>query len=311
MIVDNYSIDEPIYSILLKLRSELRNGKLRFIEQKGDQIKVTCPSHKSGLEKHSSCVIYGVNSDRPNWYCFACEEHGDFVSFIAACMDSSYQYAKDWLLENYGNTILVSKRLKLEDIDLTKNETQEHFLDESFLNGLQSYHPYMTQRGLTEETIKKFELKYDPLDQTIVFPIRDQKGNLVSFTKRSVNTKKFYIPKEFKKENIYLLYYILNEGIQDIGICEGQFSALTAWQYGVPSVALIGAGTTDAQMKVLNSIPVKRFRLFYDGDMAGRKGAERFKRLVRKDVFVDDIIMPEGKDVNDLTKEEFERLLND
>ena len=311
MIIDNYVITEPIYNILLKVRSELRNGKLRFIEQKGDQIKVTCPVHKGGGESHASCVIYGVNDDRPNWFCFACEEHGDFVSFVAKCFDSDYRYAKDWLLENYGDVFLVNSRLELEDIDLSKETDDKKYLDESFLANLQNYHPYMTKRGLSDEIIEKFELKYDPLDQTIVFPIRDQKGNLVSFTKRSVNTKKFYIPKDFKKENIYLLYNILSEGITDIGVCEGQFSALTAWQYGVPSVALMGAGTTEAQMGVLNSIPVKRFRLLYDGDSAGRKGAERFKKLVRKDIFVDDIILPDGKDVNDLTKEEFDRLLND
>lgn len=47
----------------------------------------------------------------------------------------------------------------------------------------------------------------------------------------------------------------------------------------------------------------------YDPDEAGRRGAERFKRLIRKDVFVEDIQLPPGKDVNDLSKKEFENLL--
>lgn len=43
----------------------------------------------------------------------------------------------------------------------------------------------------------------------------------------------------------------------------------------------------------------------YDNDDAGRKGAERFKKLVRNDVFVTDILMPKNKDIADCTKDEF------
>ena len=43
----------------------------------------------------------------------------------------------------------------------------------------------------------------------------------------------------------------------------------------------------------------------YDNDEAGRKGANKFKKLIRKDVFITDIIMPKGKDVADCSKEEF------
>ena len=35
--------------------------------------------------------------------------------------------------------------------------------------------------------------------------------------------------------------------------------------------------------------------LLFDGDIAGRKGAERFKRNIRRDVIVQDIMMYEGK----------------
>jgi DNA primase len=48
----------------------------------------------------------------------------------------------------------------------------------------------------------------------------------------------------------------------------------------------------------------------FDGDEAGRKGAERFKKNIRNDVIVTDILMPNGMDVNDLTYEQFMYLLN-
>ena len=46
----------------------------------------------------------------------------------------------------------------------------------------------------------------------------------------------------------------------------------------------------------------------FDGDSAGRKGADRFKKNV-KGKLLTDIHLPEGKDVNDLSKEEFLDLL--
>jgi len=313
MIIGKYLIEESVYNILIKLRGDIKNGKLSRIDLKSDQIKVTCPVHKGGHELHPSCVIYGINTEKPNWYCFTCGKHGDFVSFVEECLETDYNGAKEWLLENFNSSYIIEgdEVSPIWNTTFSDSEQSVEYIDEEkFFRDLQSYHPYMSERGLTDETIKKFELKYDPLDQTIVFPIRDKNGGLISFTKRSVNSKKFHIAKSFKKENLYLLYNILQEQPESIGICEGQFSALMAYQYGLPSVALIGAGTTEAQMEVINSLPINHFVLLYDGDDAGRKGAAKFKKLVKKSAWVDDIILPEGKDPADLSKEEFWNYVN-
>ena len=47
----------------------------------------------------------------------------------------------------------------------------------------------------------------------------------------------------------------------------------------------------------------------YDGDEAGERSKEVFKKYIRKDVLVDDVAMPPGKDVNDLSQKEFENLI--
>ena len=168
----------------------------------------------------------------------------------------------------------------------------------------------MKKRKLTDEIIEKFEIKYDPLSKSIVFPVRDISGKLVGLTKRSIEGKKFYIDKGFNKENIYLLYNIISENIKEVVVCESQINALTSWVYGKPAIALFGAGTTEEQMNVLNNTDIKHYILCYDPDNAGKKGANKFKRLIRKDVFVDEIFLPSGKDLNDLTKEEFNNILS-
>ena len=167
----------------------------------------------------------------------------------------------------------------------------------------------MTKRGLTDEIISKFDLKYDPLTKSIVFPVRDLKGNIIFLMKRSTEGKKFYIDKDADKSIPYLLYNIVKDNIKEVVVCEGQFDALKSWTFGKPAIALIGAGTSKEQMATLNKLDVVHYILMYDGDDAGRKGAERFKKFINKRCFVDDIIMPPGRDVGSLTKEEFDNLV--
>jgi len=308
LIVDNYFIEAEPKEIIEKLRSELTNGKLSQVDYSRTSIKVCCPDHKGGLEQHPSCFI-NLDPDKAPYlwvHCFTCGLSCDFVEFVAKCFECSVQRAKRWLIDNFGAGF-IKRDLQIDDIK--KEQKEETFLDESVLDNFTKYHPYMLKRGLSPEIIEKFELCYDPEYKAIVFPVRDIKGRLVALNRRSVEKKKFWIQKDFSKENIYLLYNIISENIKEVVVCEGQFDALTSWQYGHPAICLFGAGTAEEQMRVLNNTGIKHYILCYDNDSAGRKGAERFKKFIRKDVFVDDIILPVGKDINTLSKEEFEKLV--
>ena len=95
-----------------------------------------------------------------------------------------------------------------------------------------------------------------------------------------------------------------------IGITEAQIDALTGWGYGFPCCASIGA-ITEEQVKILNKSGIRIFVLMFDNDEAGEKFANKFNRYIRKDVLTYRMIFPKGKkDINDLTKEEFDTCLN-
>ncbi|MBQ6627871.1 MAG: toprim domain-containing protein [Methanobrevibacter sp.] len=308
-------IELDIFDTLKKIKSEITNGKLNNIRVMGDSISVPCPFHKDGMERHNSCTIYCGDGDLPagSFHCFTCSESGNFPKFVGACFDKDKTFGEDWLLENYSYNF-VKKELDLPLIDLTPVVEEKHYLDESVLEQFSDYHPYMAKRKLTDDIIKQFDIKYDPLTRSIVFPVRDVNGKISFLTRRSIdgllpNGARYLLDKGADKNVIYLLYNILKEDIKEVVVCEGQINALTSWSYGHPAIALLGAGTSESQMKVLNSTGIKHYILCYDNDLAGRKGASRFKKFIRKDVFVDDIIMPEGKDINDLSKEEFDNLV--
>ena len=305
LILDNYVIEEPIQTILTRLRYQLNNGKLKDIYNKGIDIVCTCPNHKGGRENHPSCFVYNNKNDKDIVYgtahCFTCGESWSLPKFVSLCSDGLLD-GKQWLIDNFG-VLLDEREITLEEINI--NKKQEVYLDESILDTFESYHPYMSKRKLTPEVCSHFKIKYDDKSQSIVFPVWDIKGRLKFLTRRSVNNKLFYIDKNADKEhNIYLLNEIVSNDYKTVAVCESQLDALRLWCMGIPSIALFGAGTTDVQMETLNKTGVRHWLLCYDPDEAGEKGRNRFKRLVRKDVFVDDIYLPNGKDINDLTDQE-------
>ena len=55
---------------------------------------------------------------------------------------------------------------------------------------------------------------------------------------------------------------------------------------------------------------IRNYILVFDGDEAGQRGAIRFRKNMPDDVFITEVHLPAGKDVNDLSKEEFEQCLN-
>ena len=101
----------------------------------------------------------------------------------------------------------------------------------------------------------------------------------------------------------------MNEAVKNkynqVIVVESQINALVSYSYGFPAVALFGAGTTQNQIDELNKTNILHYILMYDNDEAGRKGASKFKKLIKKNAFITDIIMPKNKDVADCSKEEF------
>ena len=60
----------------------------------------------------------------------------------------------------------------------------------------------------------------------------------------------------------------------------------------------------------LNKSNIRVYNLMFDGDEAGEKGIREFLANIRKDVIVNIIRLPKGKDINDLSYDEVENLIN-
>ena len=227
LIIEGHLIDTPIIEILTQLKKELPNGKLSQIQARGDDIRITCPVHSEGLESHPSCDVYcGTRDDIEygTWHCFTCGAKGRLPSLVAKCFDSNEEFGNQWLLSHFGNT-LIERELFLQPIELNSNSDKFN-MSNKVIDSMQSYHPYMTKRKLTEKVINTFDVKYDASTKCLVFPVKDEFGNLSFLTRRSVEGKKFIIDEGIEKP-VYLLYYIKQHNIKEVTICESQINTLT------------------------------------------------------------------------------------
>ena len=314
-------IEEPILDILYDLRRDLvkRNiNKLNDIIVKGPNALVTCPNHKNGLETHPSCYVRldegvsdkGTEVKEGTVYCFTCKYNVPFQVFISNCFDydDNGKFGESWLLEHCRYSFLTERR-ELKKIEIKNNKKEEikpiKYISEEELASYRFYHPYMFQRKLTEEIINKFDIGFDKKTNCVTFPVYDKNNKCLFVVKRNVSFKKFYIPPDIDKQ-IFGLNQIPKD-CNELIICESVFNALTCWVYGKPAIALFGTGSSK-QIETIKNLAVRKIILAFDGDEAGQKADKKFRKALNMVKLVKSYHLPQGKDINDLSLEEFNSL---
>ena len=287
---------------------------LHHIRESTRSIMVTCPFHKDHRENRPSCGVF--LEDRGNFkagdfHCFTCGETGNLAKLVGKCLGGTEETGKQWLLNSYCD-VLLQRPFYLPKIELgTESSSSPTFLSEDLIKPFLGYHSYMEKRHISREVAEKFDLGYNPENNSIIFPLRDEKGNLVGTSSRNISQKLFNIDIINVAKPVYLLHNIIKEGYSSVIVCESQIDALAAWSYGYAACAMIGTGT-DEQHRVLNKSPIRHYILMFDNDSAGKSAAARFMSHIRKDVFVDIVRFPSNKkDINDFSYDEFKQLLVD
>jgi DNA primase len=146
-----------------------------------------------------------------------------------------------------------------------------------------AYHPYLKERGISEELALKFGVGFFPgkgsMSGRVVIPIRDGAGQLVAYAGRTISNDepRYKLPLGFQKSLV--LYNLHNVKGDALTIVEGYFSAMKVTAAGFPCVGLMGSTLTEAQEKLLR---FKFITLLLDPDPAGAAGvADMLPRLAR------------------------------
>lgn len=321
-------IQSDTQSVLNMLKFELaQQGVARFhiFRNNGENIQTNCPFHKNGQERKPS---FGVNGEIDKCHCFACGWSGtieEMISELYGYQDEG-KFGKRWLIKRFNTVEIETRPNILEGVGFdgvsshsnnnghirnrgkfkanrSRVETNSDRITEEELESYRYIHPYMYQRGLTDEIIERFDIGYDRERKEITFPVKDIEGRCVFVAGRSVERKFFRLPKSINKP-IYQAYRFTAGEYKECYIVESFLNCLTCWKYDKPAMALIGTGNK-YQYDILNNLPVREYILAFDPDEAGRRAAERFRKNVHGKILREVQYQEPDKDINDLQEDFF------
>jgi DNA primase len=287
---------------------------LRLTKKNRDFVGL-CPFHQEDTPS------FTVHPQTQTWYCFGCQRHGDVFTFVELIEKTDKRGALQSLAERAGVELKKLSPEQKERSDSRKRLLTMLKLAAQFYEYVLWSSPagepgrrLLESRKVSEETARRFQLGYAPAGrgfaeylrakkkslqdaqeaglmrrdgsdffaERLVIPIRDERGQPLAFTARTVRAdeQRKYInspetPAYIKGRVIFGLDLARDE-ITKQGhavLMEGQFDVITAHHHGViNAVASSGTALTDDQVRLL-----KRFTdellLVFDADRAGRGAA--------------------------------------
>lgn len=252
------------------------------IESRGDGYYV-CPFCNSG-DKRNYTPAFHINGTR--YKCFSCNEGGDIFDLVAHMENLS----SDWK-KHYNRTLKIM-RPYLDGNKPEKNtkSKEEHIPEFSvpvdYTDYLHRCHSnvsqtdYFADRGLSQKTIDRFKLGYDPEKNLVTIPYNSDCRGYVDRVLWEGNSKYYKHGNEIF--NINALYDLdKNELLFDsrdyVFVCEGQIDALSFEEIGLCAVGLGGVNEVSKLVQKLKERPTDKILvLALDNDKAGKRATGKF-----------------------------------
>lgn len=316
-------------------------GYVRPKRISGSYYQICCPFHNNGDERRPSCGVLLKDEFRngtlykKGWFhCFACGYTGNLKQSVEKILRERNvsQNAADWIAQAIPGFEFdadvdplvpedtmeqITNRFAIDYLQRMQNLPSQSYISEEELASYRYTVPYMYERKLTDSVIAAYDIGYDsnwtPPGKSnkvpcITIPVRDKQGRTLFFCRRSIEGKLYNYPRDVVKPVFGL--DMISPGTKSVIICESCINALTAVVYGYSAVALMGTGNS-YQVQQLKELGVSEFVICCDGDDAGRKATRRLQKQLQSVAIVWAISMPDGKDLNDCSKEEFDKLYQD
>lgn len=277
---------------------------VRNVRAVGNEVNYSCPdpSHTHGDHRPSAYM-------RQSWpypyICFGCGRKGTVVDFVADWLGIENPAAWRWLGEKFGfesaydprdtitetlNRILGPK--SVPEIQVRDNYVVQEPKDMFNLLEVDIGKKYLNDRGLDDDTIRAWNLKWDAKSGRVTIPIHNRAGDLIGYKARSIDGKEpKYLVLGDRKEKHYgfipynssTILFGLNRvplHTRSLVVCEGELDAIACWQAGIQNVVgLPTAGMSDYQAAIIRE-GFDTVTLFLDSDAAGQKGLNSACRLL-------------------------------
>ncbi len=218
-----------------------------LIKRRGQYV--ACCKHG---EKTPSLTFW---PEQQKFFCFGCKEGGDqidFFMFVHGIPD--FHEALKAMADAKGITWKGEER------------KQSHVANKERVKEAQSklepFEFYLKERGLTDKTIKEFQLGYSDKEHSITIPLQDNRGNVIAFARRMLDEnadpkyKNSTNSEDYNKSKFLFNAHRARRHVdKTLYIVEGYFHSMILWQMGVPeNVALCTNRMTVDQAFVIREL---------------------------------------------------------
>lgn len=295
-------------------------GRVVKLKKSGHEYTGLCPFHD---EKNPS---FTVSPQKNFYHCFGCAAHGNAISFLTDYHGMLFVEAVESLAHKASlplpikelktPTSLARKKHEATLLDVL-NQAKKVFASE--LSSNPQAMNYIKHRGISSEMVSKFSLGYargniasampdvsnelliqaglitvnegsgevyDKFRRRLMFPIHNQRGEVIGFGGRVLNDDKpkyMNSPESIvfqKGDELYGLAFAVDaiRRARTVIVLEGYTDVLALHQYGdTRVVASLGTSLSESQIDRLFRLADRQIFCF-DGDNAGHKAAERAAR---------------------------------
>jgi len=329
--MDWVSFDEIKRRVTLRMVIDHYGIELRLVGP--NTLRGKCPPPSHGSEKSKESFTATLNKGVGGaWACQSqsCAKSrgrigGNVLDLVAAIEGCSIRDAaiklQTWFLvpaagqprgpdgkePSNGNELVSEKHDSVGESEANKPLTFT-------LQKVDHAHAYLSDRGITEDTARKFGVGIFPgkgsMHGRCVIPIHNQNGELVAYAGRSIDGSepRYKFPAGFhKSQEVFNLDRVKGESA--VVLVEGFFDCMKVTQAGFPCVALMGSAMSKVQQNLLAE-SLGRVVLMLDGDEVGRKATEEIHERLQHVVYqVTTIDLQDGVQPDQLSTEELQNIL--
>lgn len=240
----------------------------------------TCPFCDSGNKQNNSAAFHIMGT---RYQCFSCDAHGDIFDLVAHMENLS----NDWK-KHYNRTLKIM-RPYLDGCKPKKSRKEyipEFLMQIDYTDYLHKCHEnvgqidYFMKRGLSKETIDRFNLGYDAEKNVATIPYNpDCKGYVHRIMWESNNKYCKFGNEIFNVNALYesSINALLFDSKDYVLITEGQIDAMSFEEIDISAVGLGGVNEVSKLVNQLKEYPCNKVLvLALDNDKAGRRATGKF-----------------------------------
>ena len=263
---------------------------------------IFCPFHNNSRSPAGE-----IDKSSGVFFCFSCHHVTDLISVVMNMTSRTYFEAARFIKSKETETNLeqqINQSLYTKPEFVAYDELMIKRLNSQALESPRAMR-YYSNRLITEDSIKKFNLGYSDKQDMITIPVATPEGVSVGFVGRSIEGKEFKNTPGLPKSKVLFNLHRVKTA-DKVYVVESSFDAIRLDQVGMPAVATLGANVSNLQTDLLRKY-FNNILVIADNDEAGGNMKDKLiERLGSRVTVV--TLDKQYKDIGDMSDNEIKNL---